>query len=254
MSKSVSAASQTIAGGTIGASINDVASEQRIGDADQWRTEAHARNWIARMDREAGGRDLELRTLTSFLSLEPAAASRILELGAGHGLLTRIVLERFRLANITALDLNPTMIDAGRHRLASLGTRVEFRQWDLALSGWPTEVDGPFDATISSLALHHLERQRKSELARQIFQRLRPGGLFLNLDYVGAASRPLAERYARAQLELDGDGDGHRGRGGHGHDPLEPQLEDLRQAGFVDVDVFWKRANLTLLGGTRPSV
>jgi hypothetical protein len=31
-------------------------------------------------------------------------------------------------------------------------------------------------------------------------------------------------------------------------------LEDLRQAGFVDVDVFWKRANLTLLGGTRPSV
>jgi trans-aconitate methyltransferase len=227
-----------------------VASEQRIGDADQWRTAEHAHNWIARMDREGGSRDLELRTLLSFLSLDRQSPQRIVELGAGHGMLTRLVLEQFPRAHVTALDLNPVMIDEGRQRLASQAERIEFHQWDLSQPGWPAAAEGPFDAAISSLALHHLVRERKSELVQTLIERLRPGGLFLNLDYVGAASDQLAERYQRARQELGADGLGRRG--GHAHDLLQPQLEDLHRAGYVDIDVFWKVGNLTLLGGTRP--
>src|SRR5579859_4407738 len=194
------------------------------------------------MDREEGKRDEELRTLVSLLSFEVDQPIQVLELGAGHGLLTRLVLERFPLAHVLALDLNPAMIAEGRQRLAAFGPRIDYRPWDLAEPGWPASADGPFDATISSLALHHLVRERKSELARQIFQRLRPGGFFLNLDYVGARSDRLATRYEHARQQP---GDGHGGSQ-HG-DPLEPQLDDLRSAGFTDVEVFWKRTRLTLL-------
>jgi cyclopropane fatty-acyl-phospholipid synthase-like methyltransferase len=136
-----------------------------VGDAERWYTVEHARNWIARMDQEAVNRQEELRTLVAFLSFEVGAAVRILELGAGHGLLSRAVLEHLPQASLMALDLSPTMIEEGRLRLAQFGSRVGFRQFDLSNPGWPADADGPFDATISSLALHHLERRRKAELA-----------------------------------------------------------------------------------------
>jgi tRNA (cmo5U34)-methyltransferase len=228
-----------------------VATEQRgVGDAARWHTLEHARNWIERMDREKGNRDEELETLVSLMTLDIDAPIQILELGAGHGLLTRLVLERFPRSHVLALDLNPAMIEEGQRRLAPFGERMQYRQWDLAQPGWPGGSDGPFDAAISSLALHHLERQRKSQLAEQLFARLRPSGLFLNLDYVGAPTERLAERYEQSRLSRDRGGRG-QGGGGHGHDALEPQLDDLRRAGFGDVEVFWKRAQLTILGATR---
>jgi SAM-dependent methyltransferase len=229
-----------------------VAIEQHgVGDAARWRTTEHARNWIERMDREHGHRDEELETLVSLMTFDVRAPIQVLELGAGHGLLTRLVLERFPRSHVLALDLNPVMIEEGQSRLGPFGDRVQYGEWDLAESGWPDSGGGPFDAEISSLALHHLERQRKSELAEQLFARLRPGGFFLNLDYVGAPSERLAERYAQSRIARDPDGHG-RGGGDHGHDSLEPQLNDLRRAGFIDVEVFWKRAGLTIFGGTKP--
>jgi tRNA (cmo5U34)-methyltransferase len=232
-----------------------VETEQRIGDADRWRTADHARNWIARMDRDAGTRDEELWTLVSFLNFDTNSSLRILELGAGHGLLSCKVLERFPHARLLGLDVNPAMIAEGKRRLAAFGSRVDYREWDLADSGWPTSTDGPFDVVISSLALHHLTRQRKSELAHQIFTRLRPGGFFLNLDYVGPGSESLARRYEQSRLVLESRFAGAQrgGGGGHGHDALQPQLEGLHQAGFTDIEVFWKRAGLVLFGATRPA-
>lgn len=237
------------------------------GDAQSWHTLEHARNWIARQDREQGTRDEELRTLIAFLTLDETKPVQILDLGAGHGLLTREVLERFPLASVLALDLNPTMIDEGRARLAAYGDRIRYREWDLADAGWrsdaegrsdaeaPFDTDGPFDAVVSSLALHHLTRERKALLAQQLFERLRPGGLFLNLDYVGPSSERLVERYEQARQLLSPEGQQHGRSGGgrgHGGDSLDAQLDDLRRAGFEDVEVFWKRTRLALFGATKP--
>jgi hypothetical protein len=34
--------------------------------------------------------------------------------------------------------------------------------------------------------------------------------------------------------------------------PLDPQLEWLHDAGFVDIDVFWKRLDWVIYGGRNP--
>src|SRR5258708_28130914 len=63
-----------------------VETEQRIGDAEPWRTVDHARNWIARMDREEGTRDEELWTLVSFLGFDTSSSmSSKLQTERGHG-------------------------------------------------------------------------------------------------------------------------------------------------------------------------
>jgi tRNA (cmo5U34)-methyltransferase len=234
-----------------------MANEHLTGHGNPWRTVEHAREWIARLDREPRDRSEELRTLVSLLPFDQGAAIQVLELGAGHGVLTTHVLGAFPSANILALDLQPVMIEEGRRRLAGYGDRVRYRQWDLEQPNWAEDSDGPFDAVISSLAIHHLQRARKSQLAHQVFERLLAGGVFLNLDYITPASDNLVQRYKHAQESTNGHhGHSHGGHGqnlagGHATDSLFDQLDDLRAAGFVDVDVFWKRLGLALFGGTR---
>jgi tRNA (cmo5U34)-methyltransferase len=229
--------------------------EHLTGHHNPWRTVEHARQWIARMDREPRDRREELGLLVALLPFEPQAPIGVLELGAGHGALTTTLLERFPRARVLALDLSPVMIKEGQQRLKRFGDRVRFLQWDLEQPGWPAEIEGPFDAVVSSLAIHHLNRARKAELARQLYARLRPGGVVLNLDYVSPASESLRRRYEQAQPALeahyDQAGHGPNLAGSHATDPLFDQLDDLRQAGFQDVDVFWKRLGVALFGGTR---
>jgi SAM-dependent methyltransferase len=239
-----------------------VPNEHLTGHANPWRTAEHARDWIARMDREPRDRSDELRMVVSLLPFKREMPVQVLELGAGHGALTTQVLDELALSRVTALDLSPVMVEEGRRRLAGYGDRITYHQWDLEETGWPSGVDGPFDGIVSSLAIHHLNRERKATLARQLFERLRPGGVFLNLDYTAPASESLALRYEHAQASMADDGHdhssghshaghGHNLAGGHATDSLFVQLDELEAAGFEDVDVFWKRLGLAIFGGTR---
>lgn len=228
------------------------------GHENPWRRPEHAREWVARQEGAGRDRTEELGALVALLPFDATAQARVLELGAGSGALTGLVLERYPGASVLALDLSPIMLEEARRRLAPYQERLELAEWDLETSDWPAEAAGPFDAVVSALAIHHLERDRKAELARQVFRCLRPGGAFLNLDYVAPSTEGLKEWYARAEARLPGGEEQPHGShgfiaGGHASGTLEEYLGDLRAAGFVHVDVFWKRLGLALTGGARPA-
>jgi cyclopropane fatty-acyl-phospholipid synthase-like methyltransferase len=166
------------------------------------------------------------------------------------------VLKAFPRARVYGLDLSPLMVEEGTRRLARFGQRARMSEWDLEVAEWPATAPGPYAAVVSSLAIHHLNRERKAQLAVQVMEHLQPGGVLLNLDYVSPPSETLAQRYQQAEARFvdprhDQAGHGHNLAGGHSTDSLDVQLDDLRAAGFVDVDVFWKRLSLALFGGTK---
>ncbi|TGD90055.1 class I SAM-dependent methyltransferase [Mycolicibacterium sp. CH28] len=78
---------------------------------------------------------------------------RILELGAGHGALSRIVLEQHPTAQVTVSDVNPESVaaiaasDLGRHPRARVRT-IDATAIDAA--------DGSFDLAVFALSFHHL--------------------------------------------------------------------------------------------------
>jgi ubiquinone/menaquinone biosynthesis C-methylase UbiE len=77
----------------------------------------------------------------------------ILELGAGHGALSRIVLDQHPTAHVTISDVNPDSVaaiaasDLGRHPRATVRT-IDATAIDAA--------DGSFDLAVFALSFHHL--------------------------------------------------------------------------------------------------
>ncbi|AQA06284.1 methyltransferase type 11 [Mycobacterium sp. MS1601] len=76
---------------------------------------------------------------------------RILELGAGHGAVSKLMLENHPTASVTVTDINPEWV-AG---MAGLGTdpRATVRQMDATAID---AADGAFDLALFALSFHHL--------------------------------------------------------------------------------------------------
>ena len=220
----------------------------KSGSSHSWHDSAHAEEWIAKHEKRVEGPVEEFRVVVALLPFPLEQPARVLELGAGNGGLTRTVLEACPAASVLALDVSPTMIADGRRRLARFGDRLRYVEWDLESPGWPEEARGPFDAVVTSLALHHLGVPERSVAAQHVLACLAPGGGFLNLDNIRPSSESLKVRYQQAHERLGSE----PGGGGHSTATLEEEFGILRNAGFVDVDVLWKRFALAIVGGSRP--
>jgi tRNA (cmo5U34)-methyltransferase len=142
------------------------------------------------------------------------------------------------------LDFSEVMLRAARERFAG-EDRVELVEHDLA-EPLPAAL-GRFDAVVSSMAIHHLEHERKRSLCADVFELLEPGGVFANFEHVASPTRRLHLAFFAAigePLEHEDPSDRLL--------DVESQLRFLREAGFDDVDCYWKWREMALLAGVKP--
>jgi tRNA (cmo5U34)-methyltransferase len=169
----------------------------------------------------------------------PERVDRVLDLGTGDGRLVSLLRSAHPDAEAIGVDSSEPMLARAREHFGE-ETGIEFRLHDLRK---PLPVDGPFDAIVSGLAIHHLEDDRKRTLFAEISSLLAPGGQFANLDLVKAPTPELHERFRR---EIGRPEDDPADRLAD----LCDQLGWLRAAGFAAVDCHFKWLQLTLMVGT----
>jgi tRNA (cmo5U34)-methyltransferase len=171
---------------------------------------------------------------------EPA----ILDVGAGTGLLSAFLLEKFPEARLTLMDISENMLDMARKRFATRpGT--EYIICDYSRS----DLGGPYDIICSALSIHHLSPEDKRLLFTRIFTALKPGGMFVNADQAEGETPYFRQRY----LEYWNDflKNGPMTEEQHAeilkrrdtldrNDKLTDQLSWLAKAGFSDVDVVYR--------------
>jgi tRNA (cmo5U34)-methyltransferase len=187
--------------------------------------------------------------------LIPAGAKNILDLGAGTGLLSAFVRQWYPEAHIHLLDVSAPMLDRARIRLAD-DANVSYEVADYATS----DLGGPYDAVVSALSIHHLEHATKRALFDKIFSALRPGGVFVNAEQVAGPTAALDELYKKLWLEqvreagatADQIADSLYRQQDDRCASTEDQLDWLREAGFTDVDCWFKDNRFAVLAGTRP--
>ncbi|MGN0379982.1 MAG: class I SAM-dependent methyltransferase [Butyrivibrio sp.] len=102
---------------------------------------------------------------------------RVLDLGAGTGLLTYYWLKECETAEYVLVDIADDMLDISRKRFSGL-TNVHHQILDYTKQ----LPEGEFDAIVSALSIHHLDDVQKSELFHRIYDKLPVGGIFVNYD------------------------------------------------------------------------
>lgn len=116
--------------------------------------------------------------------------SSVIDLGAGTGLLTKFLMERFPSAYYTLVDISDQMLGIARIRFENLAN-VEFIVSDYSKS----LPDRKGDLIASALSIHHLDSDSKAGLYSMIYRGLDDGGYFLNLDQFISGSGFIEERY-----------------------------------------------------------
>jgi tRNA (cmo5U34)-methyltransferase len=181
------------------------------------------------------------------------ARLRVLDLGAGTGVLAEGILRKYPLADVTVFDLADGMLEAARTRLAKFGRRVEYRKGDFSSD----DFGAGYDLILAGLSIHHLADAAKRSLYHRVFHALRHGGLFLNRDIVRGATDRLDAVYLglwREYIRSMGEDDAacmERFRAEDIPARIEDHLAWLRDAGFRDVGCHWQRINFAIFGGQK---
>ncbi|MFC7548722.1 class I SAM-dependent methyltransferase [Plantactinospora sp. GCM10030261] len=171
------------------------------------------------------------------------ANARILDLGAGTGLLGGAILDRLPDAELVLVDHSDAMLAKARERFAG-NPRVTVEVGDIR-DPLPA---GPFDAVVSGLAIHHLTHEGKQNLFQRIREVLTPQGVFVNVEQLAGPTPAVEAMYdlqheAHVQRMDCPPDEWAAGRERMKLDicaTLEDQLEWLRKAGFGQVDCLAK--------------
>ena len=168
---------------------------------------------------------------------------RILDLGAGTGLLTQLLYEKHPESEFTLIDLSEEMLNVAKERFSDL---INF-QYILG-DYLATDFNGKYDIIISSLSIHHLTSKEKQTLYKKIYEHLNPKGVFINADKVLGNTDKTEEMYISRENEFLENQDitpeerniVYERRKLDIPSTLEDNLKWFKDIGFINCDVFFK--------------
>ncbi len=136
------------------------------------------------MDRWIPDFDYAHQLLLDCLAIHLPPVAAAVELGAGTGRVSQLLLQAFPALRLTLVDLSPNMLAAAALRLAPYGDRCRMVEHDIFAPGLEV-APGSLDAVVSVFAICHARgSQMYAQLYRRIYSWLKPGGLFICYDHV----------------------------------------------------------------------
>lgn len=247
-------------------------------EIQRWHTIEYVESWIANQEGEEG-RKLLRRKLVSLLPFEAEDSIRILDLGAGGGALSQEILSVFPKSHIVCQDFSEVMLGHAKQHLIQYTNQVSFVQSDLSTVDWAKPISGKFEGVVSSLVMHTVPSHIR-EIYGKVYDLVKPGGCFVFAD-TAISPEPVMEKvYLRIRLKTlqaamkaetgieksleDIEMELNEKRQSRDKDapkrvrnPLRKtltlinHLEWLREAGFSEVDCFWKDMQRAIIGGFR---
>ena len=180
---------------------------------------------------------------------------KVLDLGAGTGLLAAFVAYSFPQARITMVDISSEMLERARARFELGGERFRFEVSDYGVD----PIHEKYDAVVSALSIHHLSDDQKRSLFARIHRALNDGGVFVNAEQCRGATperhRFHHERWITRVRELGvDDRDLAVALDRMKFDraaTLEDQLQWLSEAGFRDIDCAYKNLIFAVYRGIK---
>ena len=139
---------------------------------------------------------------TKFIVSNIDEPKRVIDLGAGTGLLTYFWYRQCPNSEYLLVDIADEMLNVARKRFEGIGS-ISY-QIENYIHKLPDTI---FDTVISALSIHHLEDVDKAKLFSRIYDNLPSGGLFVNYDQFCAEQSQMNKwfnSYWESQIEHSG--------------------------------------------------
>ncbi|MNW36701.1 ubiquinone/menaquinone biosynthesis methyltransferase [compost metagenome] len=182
---------------------------------------------------------------------------RILDLGAGTGLLSSMLHQKYPEAHFTLIDLSEKMLEMAKKRFDGynnvsyiLGDYTNYVEYD---------SQNKYDFIVSALSIHHLNDEDKVELYQNVYENLKDGGIFVNADQVLGSTLFLESLYTSDWRQKVEASDLSRDEIDAAYErtkldqmgSLESQIKAMQQIGYLDVDCVYKNYNFVVLHGRK---
>ncbi len=196
----------------------------------------------------------ELYDITKNLANSKKDKPQILDLGAGTGLLTKYLFEKYPEAEFTLIDLSEEMLKLAKNRFQ------RYNNFKYITADYLEHDFNSFDIIVSSLSIHHIEDKEKKKLYKKIYDALNPEGIFLNADQVIGSTPDIDKTYQMNWMEKI---DENKFTGPEKDTAIErmkfdkpatldDNLKWLRDCGFEDVDIYYKYYNFCIFYAKKP--
>lgn len=181
------------------------------------------------------------RMVMLLLAEEAPVAAHLLVVGAGGGLELAALATAQPEWRFTGVDPSPAMLALARQAVTPFAERVQLE------TGTVDQISvEPFDGATCLLTLHFLDRDERLRTLREIHRRLKPGARLVVAHH--APPRANAERWMARSVAFGSEA--HQDRSGTAATGklmtqrlplLNPREEEelLREAGFIDVELFY---------------
>jgi tRNA (cmo5U34)-methyltransferase len=214
----------------------------------------------------------QLTIMLHLLQYNEKPIKRFIDLGAGDGILSQIILERFNESQGCLIDFSEKTLESAYKRLANYLHRFKILNCDMSDPHWQEKTFNPqaetVDAVVSGYAIHHLSHGRKYELYQEIYDHLSHNGIFINVEHVASTSRwgemlndelridtllfvEEKQENGRTREQITRDVHARKDKTDNNLLSTETQCDWLREIGFKDVDVYFKSFEMAVFAGKR---
>ncbi|HWQ47560.1 MAG TPA: methyltransferase domain-containing protein [Methanosarcina sp.] len=179
---------------------------------------------------------------------------KILDIGAGTGLLSAFLIERYPDASFTLIDLSEKMLDIAKDRFRG-NSNIKYIVADYSKYSFVEK----YDMVVSALSIHHLEDEEKKEIYKKSHSLLKQNGIIINADQVHGETpfiEDLNKRIWRQYIENSGLPEeeilaGYERIKLDKESTLDQQIKWLKEAGFCDVSCIYKFYHFAVMFGRK---
>ena len=195
------------------------------------------------------------RTIIDFLNCTLPESPAILDVGAGTGNLTKLVLRKVPNCHVTLFDFSQNMLKEAEKILSKYNGRYEVIIGDFFKNRLLSQK---YDAVVSSFAIHH-GRTRASylNLYKKIFRALKKRGVFVCADVLEGANgiisrinetgwiNHMLKHYDKSAVDLIIESYKKE----DSPVSIDAHFDLLKTAGFSSCDILWKKYNFGIYTG-----
>ncbi|WP_435236695.1 class I SAM-dependent methyltransferase [Psychromonas sp. PT13] len=136
-------------------------------------------------------------TATNLAEFQDKQEIKVLDLGAGTGLFSLLIYQKYPKAEFVLCDLSSAMLNEAKDRFSDSDINIRFITKNYSIE----PITGKYDLIISALSIHHLTHQEKETLFSKIYSSLNDNGLFINADQVLGESTLIEQTYRNMWLK-----------------------------------------------------